>query len=99
MSDFDWKYLTDFSDSTLGLKQDKGYGKQWINEIIERLNAIEDDFEAIYTMFAIQQKIGMAKSNYNSYSSFGSKYPKELYQKLETSLRILLRERLKKQGS
>lgn len=95
ISDMYWNSLTSFNDSTMGLKETNDYGKQWINEIIQRLNSIEDDAEAIQKMFAIQQKIGMVKAKYTSFSSFGTKYPLELYRKLEITLNILMKERLK----
>lgn len=95
ISDSTWNYMTDFSYTSIGMKEGSANGSAWINSIIERLNAIEDDEEAILKMFALQQKIGIAKANKSSYY-YGEKYSIKLYKNLEKTLNILLKERLKK---
>lgn len=94
ISDNTWNYLTNFSDNTIGLKEGSANSSAWINAIIERLNAITDNEEAIRKMFALQQKIGIAKAVKPSY--FGEKYPEKVYKNLEKTLDILLKERFKK---
>lgn len=93
MHENSWKYLTDPDGTMLGLKNDTVDMKGWLNDVVERVNSIEDKDEAIKTLFVINQKIGYVKGKNEPY-----RYPVELYDRLQITVNILLKKRLSEQN-
>lgn len=73
-----------------GLKTDTVNMKGWINEIVEYINSIGSNEEAIKALFVINQKIGYVKGQKDQYH-----YPTVLYDRLQITVNKLLEVRMK----
>lgn len=84
VKDSTFAYLIDPNGTLLGLKNDRHGMKNWLNDITQRVNEMNDK-EAIKTLFVINQKIGVVKGKNAPYS-----YPPELYERLQITVNKLL---------
>jgi hypothetical protein len=93
VTDNSWRYLIDKNSEMLGLKTDTVSMRDWLNDICERINAIESNKEAIQVLFTLNQKIGYVKGKNSNYT-----YPPSLYARLQITVNKLLDARLNSIG-
>jgi hypothetical protein len=89
ISDWSWERLKGEDVTSSGLSQTKTAMKPYINELINRIDSIQDDEEAIMVIFNISRKVARYYNEEHKYY-----FPEELGRRLNITLKMLLKKRL-----